>query len=59
LLNKIKTIMYRIEAIAEREFDTLKEMNEWIEENEYDIKVISIQRELDSYVMFFGVVLNP
>jgi len=59
LLNKIKTIMYRIEAIAEREFDTLKEMNEWIEENEYDIKIISIQRELDSYVMFFGVVLNP
>ena len=59
MLNKIKTIMDRIEAIAEREFDTLKEMNEWIEENEYDIRVISIQRELDSYVIFFGVVLNP
>jgi len=50
--------MHRIEAIAEREFDTLKEMNEWIEENEYNIKVISVQRELDGYVLFFGIVVS-
>jgi len=50
--------VYRIEAVDEKEFDTLREMNEWITDNEDDIKVITIQREIDSYLVFYGVVLN-
>ena len=50
--------MYRIQAVAERRFLTLQDMNDWIIENEYDIKVISVQKDDDNYIIFFGVVLE-
>ena len=49
---------YKIEAVQEKEFDTLKDMNEWVEEYAYDIKVINVQRDIDAYVLFYGVILN-
>ena len=57
--------MIKIGEIKEQWFDDLDELNEWVREQEVDIKPINVQRIdsfgeecVDEYILFYGEIIN-